>query len=652
MSGYTKDRNILDESVNENGWGGFGVTGLAQKGLNAMGIAFKGTARESFAILLAYFKYSDTTTDNGRAYGALDTIGNALNSLTRKDKNKVSMGDSGEDPQSVGNAMFWGGVDALGAKGMAKKGAGRVTGKVAGNVAGKIGGKVAARGIGTAAKAIAGPVGWAMLVADLANDAIDIVRACRNRKNPTLAPKNAVSTLEKFFKTRGSKANTNEVQTALATLKSIVANDEAALKRNTASQNGNKPKLGGNRAPAAANNGTARTTNANGTLGVVNPANPSTWPNDTRSAFQFVQRYQNYPTQGAGWLRNVSSLTNNQKLVQHVRTIINNYYNQNNRRMVSESERKRTGRQTITLTESELTELVRDSVMEALYEARVPKMLSRGYEAALRKIMQTKGAKGVMDWLSKHKGMESFVKKVFPDLFRNTKQVNSNFAQQAAKNTAQQAGGGAIQQAGGGAIQQAGKSGYPYQVGPTTWSTTATQNVTRSTNTAAQSGKALPGSGPSAHGGGGGYNPGGGSYNHGGGGYNPGGGGYNPGGGGGWWSGGGKQAAKKFAKKAAKTGLGIWGASQLMRQCGRNIDPYAPQQRQTPQFNTTNGNPQGGAYQNGRQGYGNGNGQNGQQDTSGYNRYTNPGGTSGTYQPNGQPYGKEDWNIIGKYGLM
>lgn len=610
MSGYTKDRNILDESVNENGWGGFGVTGLAQKGLNAMGIAFKGTARESFAILLAYFKYSDTTTDNGRAYGALDTIGNALNSLTRKDKNKVSMDDSGEGPQSVGNAALWGGVDALGVKGMAKKGAG------------KIGGKVAARGIGAAAKAIVGAVAWPMLVADLANDAIDIVRACRNRKNPTLAPKNAVSTLEKFFKTRGSKANTNEVQTALATLKSIVANDEAALKRNTASQNGNKPKLGGNRAPAAANNGTVRATNANGTLGAVNPANPSTWPNDARSAFQFVQRYQNYPTQGAGWLRNVSSLTSNQKLVQHVRAIINNYYNQNNRRMVSESERKNTGRQTITLTESELAELVRDSVMEVLYEARVPQMFSRGYETVLRKIMQTKGAKGVMDWLSKHKGMESFVKKVFPDLFKDTKQVNKGFAQgaqQAAKDTA----------------QQAGKSSYPYQVEPTTWSTTTTQNATRNTSTAAQSGKTLPGSGPSAHGGGGGYNPGGGRPT-------------NPGGN--WWDNGGKQAAKNLGKKIGKTAVGLWGATQLMRQFGRSIDPY------NPETNNANGNnTQGVGYGYGYEhpNHSSGNGQNNQPDTSGgYNKYTRPGGTTGDYQPSGQPYGKEDWNIIGRNGLM
>ena len=72
----------------------------------------------------------------------------------------------------------------------------------------------------------------------------------------------------------------------------------------------------------------AKNTPAPQMLGNVNVNDPNTWPKDAKSAFQFVQQYQNNPTQGAGWLRNVSSLTNNQKFIQHVRSIINNYYAQ------------------------------------------------------------------------------------------------------------------------------------------------------------------------------------------------------------------------------------------------------------------------------------------------------------------------------------
>ena len=65
-------------------------------------------------------------------------------------------------------------------------------------------------------------------------------------------------------------------------------------------------------------------------LGNVNVNDKNTWPNDARSAMRFAEQFQNNPTKGAGWLRNVSSLTNNQAFIQHVRTIINNYYAQRN----------------------------------------------------------------------------------------------------------------------------------------------------------------------------------------------------------------------------------------------------------------------------------------------------------------------------------
>ena len=204
MSEHTNHTSVLDESVNENGWGDFGATGLVQKGLNAMGLAFKGTARESFAILLAYFR----DRDNGYAYQPLMTIGNALNSLAGKQKNMVSMDDGGQYAQGVGSSVFWGGVDAAGIRG-ATKGAG----------------KLAARGAGKAATRAIPIVGWALLGADLVNDALNIVQACKNRKDPTFAPRKALDTLAKFFNTRGRKANTQEVQAALQSMNTLVAQD-------------------------------------------------------------------------------------------------------------------------------------------------------------------------------------------------------------------------------------------------------------------------------------------------------------------------------------------------------------------------------------------------------------------------------------------
>ena len=96
-------------------------------------------------------------------------------------------------------------------------------------------------------------------------------------------------------------------------------------------------------------------------LGNVDVNNPKTWPNDAKSAFQFVQQFQNSPKQGAGWLSNVRSQTDNTEFIEHVRAIINNYYAQRQQQAQAGDE---------TLAENQLRKLVSKAVAEAIRRIR------------------------------------------------------------------------------------------------------------------------------------------------------------------------------------------------------------------------------------------------------------------------------------------
>ena len=66
------------------------------------------------------------------------------------------------------------------------------------------------------------------------------------------------------------------------------------------------------------------------------------WPNNARAAYALVNKFQNYPTKGAGWLRNIYALSNQynspviKELADHCRQLINqNAKKQNSQRVTN-----------------------------------------------------------------------------------------------------------------------------------------------------------------------------------------------------------------------------------------------------------------------------------------------------------------------------
>lgn len=338
---------MKSKRVDENFAGDIGVTGLVQKGLSAIGINFKGTAREAYGILLAYFN-SNKTIDKAKPY--LTTIGNAINSMTRNKKRMVNANNPGEQAKSIGDAAIDGAWDSGSSIAAVKKArAAKAAGTVGKQVVKKGATNALAKGLGTAVKALAGPVGWAMLGADLANDAINIVNACRRRKNPTLAPKQALSTLTKFFNSRGKKANNSYVQTALRSLNMLVKMDEQRLS--------GKPGM--------------NMTNKNNTIAYTN-TNRNTRTNLNQNTY-------GTQTQQYG--------------------------------MVGES-RRGTGKKVIRLTESDLNRMIAESVEEIINEGLVSnslKFLGRN----LVKYAKKYGVPALEKLAAKNKRVDKFLKSDF-----------------------------------------------------------------------------------------------------------------------------------------------------------------------------------------------------------------------------------------------
>lgn len=69
--------------------------------------------------------------------------------------------------------------------------------------------------------------------------------------------------------------------------------------------------------------------------------NSNMWPKNAQQAYKLVNNFQNYPTQGAGWLKNANILATQLKsqrlsqLIAHCRKLINNSANKQNSQQVT-----------------------------------------------------------------------------------------------------------------------------------------------------------------------------------------------------------------------------------------------------------------------------------------------------------------------------
>lgn len=69
--------------------------------------------------------------------------------------------------------------------------------------------------------------------------------------------------------------------------------------------------------------------------------NSNMWPKNAQQAYKLVNNFQNYPTQGAGWLKNANVLATQlksqqlSKLIAHCRKLINNSANKQNSQQVT-----------------------------------------------------------------------------------------------------------------------------------------------------------------------------------------------------------------------------------------------------------------------------------------------------------------------------